>query len=182
MELKTAIGLIEGDHFDGKAPEVWADLGCGAGLFSYALAHLLPAGSAVIAVDRSPAALESHPNPKQATISQKQFDFENDEWQLPPLDGILMANSLHFVRNKAAFLPKIRAGIKEDGRVVIVEYETDVPNPWVPYPLRFESLKALLEQTGFAEVQHLREHPSRYGRARIYAAVAGIQRMTHSRQ
>ena len=41
MELKDAIKLIDGLG-EKKTKETWADLGCGSGLFTYALAqHLL---------------------------------------------------------------------------------------------------------------------------------------------
>ncbi len=53
MQLTEAKDLIRCDALEGPAAAVWADLGCGSGLFSYALPALLPAGSTVYAIDKT---------------------------------------------------------------------------------------------------------------------------------
>ncbi|RPD42711.1 class I SAM-dependent methyltransferase [Chitinophaga barathri] len=146
-------------------PATWADLGCGQGLFTRALASLLPGGSKIIAVDREPVQFP------QPGIQFKQMDFEKDEWKLPPLHGILMANSLHFVKNKTAFLAKAAPHLEKDHRFLIVEYNTDTSNPWVPYPLSFPNLQKLFRGAGYKKVELLREHPSIYHRSKMYAAL-----------
>jgi methylase of polypeptide subunit release factors len=86
----------------------WADLGCGDGIFTAALYGLLQPGSEIYAVDQDRRALEalhrnfaeSYPEAAPLTI---QADFTRP-LSLPPLDGLLMANSLHFVRHKRLLL------------------------------------------------------------------------------
>lgn len=114
MELQDAIKLIEGLG-EKKTKETWADLGCGSGLFTYALAHLLPPESLIYAVDKSSFALEQLPNPNLVTIQKQQLDFVNTPLNFKESDGILMANSLHFVRDKITFLAKLRPCLKKRG-------------------------------------------------------------------
>lgn len=51
MNAADAIKLIE-KGITGDELQLWADLGCGSGTFTRALASLLPVGSKVLAVDK----------------------------------------------------------------------------------------------------------------------------------
>lgn len=174
MEVSAAIALIRNDHLRTNHPVLWADLGCGTGLFTLALAHLLPAGSTVYAVDKNPSALR-HLSPSKAGISVQKVeaDFTGENLRLPPLDGILMANALHFVHEKTVFLAKAKSWLKAGGCFLVVEYDTETPNPWVPYPISYHSLINLFESLGYRAIEKLAERPSVYHRALIYAALIG---------
>ncbi len=80
-----------------------------------------------------------------------------------------MANSLHFVKEKDPVLARVRAMLRPGGRLLLVEYDTDRGNTWVPHPLSFESWRVLAGKNGFAEAELLATHPSRFLR-RIYSA------------
>jgi len=153
-----------------SAPARWADLGCGSGLFTYALANLLPDCSHLYAIDQSPVALDPLPKPAHTKVEFRQVDFVNHILPLSDLDGILMANSLHYVPDKPALLKKLLPCLRPAGCFVIVEYDTDLANSWVPYPIRYAVLQGLFASVGFAKVTQLEERPSRYGRANMYAA------------
>ena len=170
MEFTEAIELIRHPDLAQNRNSVWADLGCGSGLFSYALATLLPEGSHIYAIDKNPVNLTKHPKPEQTIIQPQQADFVTQELSLPPLDGILMANSLHFVKDKTALILKMNTYLKDNVAFVIVEYNTEMANRWVPYPISFESLKGMFETLGYTKVNKLREKPSIYQRANLYAA------------
>ncbi len=172
MELSQAIHLISGFQARTAAPESWADLGCGAGLFTYALARLLPPGSRIYAVDKAPVALQAPEHPPPADIRPLRLDFIREPFPFPVLDGVLMANSLHFVPDQPPLLQKIKSALRPGGRLLLVEYDTDKPNPWVPFPLGFNRLKTLLEKQAFVAVEQLQTAPSRYGRAQLYGVVA----------
>lgn len=88
---------------------------------------------------------------------------------LPPLDGIVMANSLHFVRTKEPVLQRVRGCLKPGGRLLLVEYNTDQGNIWVPHPLSFPTWQTLAGRNGFGATTLLAAHPSRFLRE-IYAA------------
>lgn len=176
MELSEAIELIQNDHLLPAGSTVWADLGCGSGLFTFALAHLLKAGSTIHAVDRDPVVLQPLPNLNGVTIQTLQLDFVSNVLPLSQLDGILMANSLHFVSDKKTLLNKLSACLKPGGSFLIVEYDTDRPvPPWVPYPVSFRALEALFKKAGFSSIQKLGERASAYGRANMYGAWAGMR-------
>src|SRR5258708_31317187 len=86
----------------------WADLGSGEGAFTLALADLLGPDGRIYSVERDAGALTAQ---KQAitkkfpavAVEYLRGDFTKP-LDLPPLDGIVMANSLHFYREKEALV------------------------------------------------------------------------------
>lgn len=156
---------------------VWADLGAGEGAFTLALAELLPPGSLIHAVDKDSRALAENARAHArfargratAALVTHVADFARQELGLPPLDGVVMANSLHFVRDKAPVLARVRGMLKPGAPLLLVEYDADSGNPWVPYPLSFETWKNVAVANGFGEPRLLDSEPSRFLR-RIYSA------------
>jgi len=159
------------DRSSAAAPVTWADLGCGDGLFTRALAHLLPAGSTIYGIDRQPA-FQRQTTPEGVTLIPQTLDFVKDPPGHNDLDGILMANSLHYVSDKPALIRRLRTGMRPAAPFLIVEYDTDQPVPtWVPYPLSFDTLDTLFRAEGYTHIQQLGTRPSVYGRADLYAVL-----------
>ena len=103
MNLKDARGLLTFPAISTALPQTWADLGCGAGLFTNALADILGYGSKIYAVDKNISVFKA--NPKEGVAVEKvKGDFVEDSLNISNLDGILMANSFHFVSRKSEFL------------------------------------------------------------------------------
>ena len=84
----------------GSRGGTWADIGAGEGAFTLALADLLGPGGRIVAVDRDPGAraneARSGRGSRRSTIETLVADLTGP-LGLPTLDGLVAANSLHFV-------------------------------------------------------------------------------------
>jgi ubiquinone/menaquinone biosynthesis C-methylase UbiE len=167
MQQSEAIALIE-KGIRNKYPQHWADLGCGTGTFTLALASLLPPESYITAIDKSRQHLPDFSN--NIKIDFRKADFINEPIAVSPLDGILMANSLHFVANKSKLISQLENAFKNSPKFLIVEYDTIKSNPWVPYPISFRDLDSEFTGLGYQTLK-LAESPSRFGGI-IYSALA----------
>jgi trans-aconitate methyltransferase len=172
MKAVDARALIAHPSLSQGGAQIWADLGCGRGTFTVALASLLPDGSTIHAVDTDRGALHALPRTSHGvTIVPHVADFATDEWPRRGLDGVLMANALHYVRDQDAFISRLVAGMLEP-RLIIVEYETDIGNPWVPFPLSRQTAARRLADAGLSTLSDLGTRPSLVRRAPLYAVLA----------
>ena len=155
MERAELVALIEGgiEERGGR----WADLGAGEGAFTIALSDLLGREAHIIAVDKDARALRSIGH----GIETRVADFTRP-LDLHDLDGIVMANSLHYVRDKQPVLKAVHAMLRPGGRLIIVEYGADRGNPWVPYPFTYSKWEPMAAQAGFESTRLLRTVPSRW--------------------
>lgn len=164
--------MIHADHvrlLKGGVPTaggVWADLGSGAGAFTLALAELIGPAGTIYSVDKDRGALaeqEREMRTRFPAVGLKTIvaDF-NKPLALPPLDGIVMANSLHFQRDKEKVLGLVQGYLKPGGRLLLVEYNVDSGNVWVPYPLSFGTWERLAARVGFGQTRLLATQPSRF--------------------
>ena len=174
MLLKEAVSLIQSDEIIQPEPTVWADLGCGSGLFTRALAGLLAEESIIYAVDKNLSALKIDSVPEKIIIKMRQQNFDEGPLDLANLNGILMANSFHYIRNKISFIKKTLSSFNGKPAFLIVEYDHDTPNPWVPYPLSFLSLKEFFTEQGFKVIKKLNEKKSLYNSGKLYSAFIAL--------
>ena len=135
----------------------WADLGSGEGAFTLALAELLGPDAQIVAVDKDRRALRA----LEARFETVAADFTRP-LNLHDLDGVIMANSLHYVRDKQPLLLSVSEMLRSGGRLIIVEYGTDRGNTWVPYPFTYAQWEELAERAGFTKTRLLNTVPSRW--------------------
>lgn len=153
----------------------YADFGAGEGAFTLALRELTGPDAVIYAVDRDGAALRRLKKDYIARFGStdnlillpndfsRPLDASTGSAQrLPPLDGIVMANSLHYFRDKENILRHVRGFLKPNGILLLVEYNVDEGNLWVPYPLSFETFRTLAPQAGFGEPHLLAKAPSSF--------------------
>lgn len=165
MEHDDAVALIR-EAVNGRSG-TWADLGAGSGIFTLALADLLGEGSVIYAVDHDRASLEALKSlennaknivPVYADFTQP-FEIGSARGRL---DGMLLANSLHFVQDAEEALTRLVSTLRPGGRVVIVEYDRRKASRWVPYPISRQRLPALARAAGLSEPIVTATRPSEY--------------------
>ena len=171
MNIQEAIQMLHSEWFDKQtAATRWADLGAGSGLFSAALSRLLLPGSSIYAVDKKVVPHIQTAN-EGVDIVSLTTDFEKENLVIGRLDGVLMANSLHYVCDKISFLSKCKNEFANNV-FLIVEYDTDKPvGRWVPYPISFLSLYQLFWSRGYKNITKLAQRPSMYGHSQMYSAI-----------
>ena len=154
---------------------VWADVGCGDGIFTTALHRLIRPGGEIYAVDKNQRALDAltryfSESFGDAVLHPVRADFTRG-LTLPPLDGLLMANSLHFVRDKTPVLAQLVNLLKPGGRLIVIEYNTNQGNIYVPHPLDEFEFLTLAHQAGLHEAQIVARIPSTF-LGEFYAGLA----------
>ena len=176
MQHSDHVALIRAG-VEGAGPN-WMELGAGDGEFTLALADLLGYAGEITAVDRDRralAALESRLVSRFPSVSleTRTLDFTRE---LPPgpFDGVVAANSLHFVPDLAPVLATIRDRLTDAGRLVLVEYDADHGNPYVPHPISWRRWPDLAEAAGFAPPSLIHRVPSRF-LGSIYGAVTTVR-------
>jgi ubiquinone/menaquinone biosynthesis C-methylase UbiE len=170
MKDTDAINLIRSGVAEKSGAVHWADLGSGSGTFTNALSNLLGKGSKIIAIDKEVQRIQS--SNAEVAIEFIKHDFEKKLPELPPLDGILLANALHYVKDQIFFIKQLSKLLKADGRLILVEYDTDKSNAWVPFPVTFIKMKQLLAQVGYTSVLKIGEMDSVYNQNKLYACLA----------
>ena len=169
MKISEATALIRTPMIEWERPQSWCDLGCGSGTFTIALAQLLSSGSTIHAIDLDPRALREIPDQYHGVAVRKVLgDMRSPSLNHPCVDGILMANSLHFVEDQHRLLRRL---LSVTSCFVIVEYERNKPSPWGPYPVGFERLCQLFNEAGVERIEKLATRRSRFG-GTMYSAFA----------
>jgi SAM-dependent methyltransferase len=155
---------------------VWGEFGSGSGAFTLALAELIGPTGTIYSVDKNGGVLN-----EQARAIERRFvnhapkiqylttDY-TQKLDLPPLDGILMANALHFQRKKDAILRLILDYLRPGGSFILVEYNINRGNPWVPHPISFKSWEVLAQECGYENTRILASRPSSF-LGEIYSAI-----------
>lgn len=178
MNTTEAVALLRGAIPPSSGR--WADIGAGDGTFTRALVELLGAASRVYAVDRDAsaiAALTRWAARDAPNVLAVHADFTRPlafpGLEPSALDGLLLANALHFVRDPGAVLSRLVTRLRPGGRVVLVEYDRRRASPWVPYPIPSSSLPSLAAAAGLTAPVVTATRPSLFG-GTLYVAAADV--------
>jgi ubiquinone/menaquinone biosynthesis C-methylase UbiE len=168
------VQLIE-KGIDRDSGGIWADFGAGSGAFTLALRDIGGPDIELIAIDRDRASMQTLRASMERLFPGTRLRLlEADiagQLTLPPLDGIMAANAIHFVQDQTALLRRWRAYLKPEGRLVVVEYDADSGNRWAPFPMSYAAFRETAQAAGYAEPTLLGLRPSRW-LGRIYSALA----------
>lgn len=177
MTPELALTLIE--TAIPRNAESWADVGAGTGTFTHALAELLGPSGVVYAVDHDPGALRElrrlearRVDRQRARIVVLEGDFTSIA--LPEVDGVLAANALHFVpmNAQASVLARLAATLHPGGRVVVIEYDREQGNRWVPFPISRKRLAQLSREAGLEAPRFTGSAPSDFAGEMYVATLA----------
>lgn len=155
----------------------WAELGSGRGAFTLALAELVGPTGIIYSIDQNQGVLN-----EQRMVIERRFGDQQPEmhyWkddftqqlELHFLDGVLMANSLHFQKDKVPVLKKIFAYLRPGGCMILVEYNADRGNRWVPHPISFNTWLSKALEAGFKNTRMLARVPSTF-MGEVYSAIS----------
>ena len=176
MDHADHLGLIR-DGVAGTGGR-WLELGAGRGAFTLALADLLGPAGDIVAIDRDHGDLAA----LAATMSRRfpetdlttvVADFSRPLPVEPGFDGLLAANSLHFVRDPGAVIDGLRPLLRPGACIVVVEYDSDSGNPWVPFPFSYATWQEIAARAGLLDTRLVGRVPSRFLGA-MYAAASDL--------
>lgn len=181
MDTSEAVALIRDAVPSGAG--TWADLGAGDGTFTRALADHLAPGSRIYAVDRDGRALETIARwAKKSSVdvvtvvADIAAPFELPGLDEALLDGMLFANTLHFIASADDVLSRLVKRLRPGGRVVFIEYDRRRADRWVPFPIPPDRLPALAASAGLSEPVITATTRSAFG-GDLYVAIADRLRM-----
>ena len=175
MDHRDHVALIRGGV--PAAGGTWADIGAGEGAFTLALADVLGPGARIIAIDRDAGALVANAEAMAQHFPATQLttlvaDLERP-LDLPDLDGLVAANSIHFVprARQVAAIRSLAAHLQPGAPFIVVEYDADRGNPWVPHPFSISGWERLAAEAGLEGTTEIGRVPSRF-LGGIYGAVS----------
>lgn len=144
-----------------KPGMVVADVGAGAGFHTLRLARLVGPTGTVIATDVQPQMIQLlRNNVRQARLTNvKPVVCTHDDAKLPKgaVDLVLMVDVYHEAANPEALLKDIKAALKPDGRLVLVEFRAEDPNVPIKeeHKMTVAQMRKEIEPQGFRLAEKL---------------------------
>jgi len=154
---------------------VWADFGSGTGAFTLALADLIGPTGVIYSIEQDRSALAQQERSMLGRFPGSIVHYRPANFtrsiDLPALDGIVMANALHFQRRPQPIVQLLKSYLRPQGRFILIEYNLEEGNSAVPYPVSYRMWDELAHQCGFTQTRLLMTRPSRFLKE-IYSAVS----------
>ena len=145
-----------------------ADLGAGTGYFSVHLAKAVGEKGRVLAIDVEPK-LVDYVRQRAAKANLAQIVAvlaPTDDPKLPEhgVDRVLIVDTWHHIDDRLSYLPKLAAGLKPGGRVVVVDFKKgDFPvGPPDAHKLTADAIAAEFSTAGFKLASQWGELPYQY--------------------
>ncbi|MEM7108494.1 MAG: class I SAM-dependent methyltransferase [Bacteroidota bacterium] len=146
------------DQFGDLKGKTVADIGAGTGYFSFKLAAN---GADVIAIDIDEQFLDYIVERKQELVNlsgniEVRLSVPDDPLLIEnEVHFILIVNTYHFLNDREKYLPKLRSGLKEGGKIIIVDFKTGkLPvGPLEKDKINILTVKEELTAAGFSQIQ-----------------------------
>jgi tRNA A58 N-methylase Trm61 len=172
MDHTDHVNLLRGGVTPGG---VWADFGSGTGAFTLALAELIGPSGVLHSIERDEYAVRQQQRAFHDRFPDRRVHYHMADFMRPidlaPLDGLVIANALHFYREPLPIVQALKAYLKPGGHFIVVEYNVAQGNTAVPYPISSERWIDLAKAAGFMRTQLLAARPSRFLKE-IYSALS----------
>lgn len=170
MNTKKILELISFAEL--SKSEKWAIFGVPNKNYVYAIADVLGLSGQVHAVDKSKRKLAVI-NPEVKGLAK--INLENKDFLaaklFDDLDGVFLPYSLHKVANPMKFLGQVMLSIKVDGKLLILDYNTQRANPRLKYPVDIKRLNSLTKKLALPEPKILQKTRARFGRESYLAQI-----------
>jgi arsenite methyltransferase len=109
-----------------KSGDVIADIGAGNGYFTRRFAQAVSPGGEALGLEISSSLVQSmrRDADRSGVDTYKPILVESDDPGFEPgsVDVVFLCNAYHHLRNRVDYFKKVSRGLKEDGRVVIVDF------------------------------------------------------------
>jgi len=130
------------------------DIGSGTGYFSFPLAQ---AGAKVIAADVDER-FQAYIKDKKAemeigdeVIELRKIPYDSPALDSAEVDEVIIVNTYHHIENRTEYFAKVLKGLKEGGRLWVIDYKKEETPNGPPLEMRMEAktVKDELIQAGF---------------------------------
>ena len=133
-----------------------ADIGAGTGYFASRIARLAPQGR-VYAVDVEPDMTRylGERAKREGLSNLLPVLAQADNAALPePVDLALVVDTFHHIGHRVAYFTRLKSSLKDDGRLVIIDFKSDSPNGSPPqYRIPLEQAADELIAAGYTLVE-----------------------------
>lgn len=135
------------------------DLGSGSGYFTFKLAKV---AQKVIAADVNEEFLQHIKEEKQKhesiarKIEVRKVPYDSPSLAENEVHIVLLANAYHHLKDRVAYFQKVKKGLKDNGKVMIIDYRKDSKHgPPKNHKLAADVALAELEQVGFSSIDYV---------------------------
>lgn len=141
--------------FEGKKV---MDIGCGTGYFSF---PLVEAGAQVIAADVDSRFLE-YVSDKQDSLGigktkleTRKLPYDSPKLEAAEVDMVLIVDTYHHIENRKSYFEQVGAGLKEKGRLVVIDFKKEDSPVGPPKEMRLDvkQVKEELNAAGFSQIE-----------------------------
>ena len=142
-----------------------ADLGAGSGYYSFRIAPLVGPTGKVLAIDIEPAMLEaiSERARRERIANVTTVRSSVRDPNLPPrsVDLLFMVDVYHELEFPYEVMTQVRAALKPDGRVALIEYRAEDPDVLIKplHKMSERQVRREMQAAGFKHVKTVRTLP-----------------------
>ncbi len=131
------------------------DIGAGSGYFSVKLAKK---GAEVIAADVDDgfqAFLKDRIEKEQLqNLTTRKIPYDSPGLEASEVDIVLIVNTYHHIENRSEYFAKVKAGIKKNGKLVIIDFfDADIPVGPKHHKISIDTVVSELKGAGYTQFE-----------------------------